>query len=110
MTTRRLLCAFALLSLAACSQLQQTGRAVADNNGVLQDSEIRPLGNKRYHIRVVGSSVFFDGQAETFFRRRAEAHSQRLGCKSWALVSYKSGTENTMLGARQYVDGVIECR
>ncbi|MBL8509251.1 MAG: hypothetical protein JNM11_12310 [Chitinimonas sp.] len=97
------------LLLSACAQLQQTGQAVAENNGVLQDSDTRYLGQKKYQLRVTGSSLLFDGQAEQFFRRRADTFTQKLGCKSWQLLSYKSGTENTLLGARQYAEGVVQC-
>lgn len=98
-----------VLLQTGCSQLQQTGRAIADSNGVLQDSDARYIGQRRYQLRVTGSSLMFDGQAEQFFRRRAEAVTQKMGCKGWKLLEYKSGTENTLLGARQYADGVIEC-
>ncbi|HEY9102014.1 hypothetical protein [Chitinimonas sp.] len=98
-----------LILLAACSQLQQTGTALAENNGVLQDGEVRSLGQRRYQVRVTGSTVLFDGQAEQFFRRRAEGVSQKMGCRSWRMLEYRSGTENTFLGARQYAEGVIEC-
>lgn len=98
-----------VLLQTACSQMQQTGRALADNNGVLQDSEARYIGQRKYQLRVTGSSLLFDGQAEQFFRRRADAVTQKLACKGWKLLEYKSGTENTLLGARQYAEGVIEC-
>ncbi|GAB3262031.1 hypothetical protein GCM10027296_36530 [Chitinimonas naiadis] len=98
-----------LVLLGGCSQLQQSGRAMADNNGALQDGEVRSLGQRKYQVRVTGSTLLFDGQAEQFFRRRADGLSQKMGCKSWRMLEYKSGTENTLLGARQYAEGVIEC-
>ncbi|QDQ26745.1 hypothetical protein FNU76_10425 [Chitinimonas arctica] len=97
------------LLLAGCSQLQQTGQAISDSNGVLQDGETRYLGKKKYQLRVAGSSMLFYGQAEQFFLRRAESLSQKMGCRGWKLLEYKSGTENTLIGARQYADGVIQC-
>lgn len=109
MRIRLLSLPLALLLLAACSQLQQTGGALAENNGVLQDGDVRALGQRRYQVRVTGSTVLFDGQAEQFFRRRAEGLSQKMGCRSWRMLEYRSGTENTLLGARQYAEGVIEC-
>lgn len=95
--------------LPACSQLQQTGRSLLNDNGVLQDSETSYLGNRRYRLRVHGSTVFFNGQAERLFPTRAQQVSDSMGCKGWKLHDFKGGTENTLLGARQYAEGVIEC-
>lgn len=110
MSYRACLVLFALFwGLPGCSQLQQTGRAVADGNGVLQDSSERHLGGRKYKIRVQGSTLVFNGQAEQLFRRRAEQYTESIGCKGWKLHEYRAGTENTLLGARQYAEGVVEC-
>lgn len=95
--------------LTACAQLGETGRALSDSNGLLMDSEEHYLGQKKYRITVKGSSMVFDGQAEQFFRRRAEEYTRSLGCKDWKLDEYKSGIENTLFGARRYAEGVVEC-
>jgi hypothetical protein len=105
----RLLLSLLLLLAAACSQLRETGRAVVEYNGVMMDSEEHYLGQKRYRIVVRGSSVLFDGQAEQFFRRRADEYTHSMGCRDWKLAEYKSGIENTLLGARRYAEGVVEC-
>ena len=97
------------MGLIGCSQLRQTGQTVVDSNGVLQDSTERYLGNHQYRVRVTGSTIIFSGQAEQLFRRRAEQYTATLGCRSWKVLEYKSGTENTLLGARQYAEGVVEC-
>ncbi|MBV8659937.1 MAG: hypothetical protein JO142_19125 [Burkholderiales bacterium] len=105
----RLLLTCLIVVSAACSQFRETGRAVSEENGVLLDSEEHLLGQKRYQITVRGSSVLFDGQAEQFFNRRAEEYTHSLGCKGWKLISYQAGIENTLLGARRYAQGVVEC-
>jgi hypothetical protein len=107
--TSRLCLTLLVLLAAACSQLKETGRVVSENNGLLLDSEEHYLGQKRYRITVRGSSVLFDGQAEQFFRRRAAEYTRSMGCKDWQLLEYKSGIENTLLGARRYAEGVVEC-
>jgi hypothetical protein len=108
MTSR--LCFTVLVLLAAgCSQLKETGRAVSENNGVLVDSDEQYLGQKKYRITVRGSSVLFDGQAEQLFRKRADEYTRSRGCRDWKLVEYKAGVENTLLGARRYAVGVVEC-
>ncbi|PHV12764.1 hypothetical protein [Chitinimonas sp. BJB300] len=98
-----------LMTLIGCSQLKQTGQTLSDSHGVLQDSSERYLGNHRYRLRVMGSTIVFNGQAEQLFQRRAEQYTESLGCRGWKLHEYKSGTENTLLGARQYAEGVVEC-
>lgn len=87
----------------------QTGRTVSDNNGVLLDGDAQYLGQRRYKLMVRGSSIAFDGQAEQFFRQRAEGFAKSKGCRGWKLHEYRAGTENTLLGARRYAEGVIEC-
>jgi hypothetical protein len=99
----------AALVLAGCSQLSQTGQAMADNHGSLMDGSERPLGQRRYQITVKGSTLLFEGKAEQFFRQRADDLSRRLGCKGWQLQSYRSGIDDTLLGARRYAEGVIVC-
>ena len=103
-----LLSGFILLT-AGCSSVKETGNALADSNGVLLDSETTLIGPKTYRLVVRGSSILFDGRAEQFFYRRADEFMQSRGCKTWALKEYRSGTENTLLGARRYAVGVIEC-
>ena len=83
MSYRACLVLFALFwGLPGCSQLQQTGRAVADGNGVLQDSSERHLGGRKYKIRVQGSTVVFNGQAEQLFRRYHRARSDPAAMRS----------------------------
>lgn len=98
---------FALL--VSCSAIKETGRTLRDDVGVMMDSKERYLGNRQYRITLRGSSLLFDGQAEQAFRRRADAYTRSFGCHSWKLVEYKSGIENTLFGARRYVDAVVEC-
>jgi len=105
----RLMLTCLILLTAACSQFKETGRAISDENGIMLDSEEHLLGQKRYQITVRGSSILFDGQAEQFFNRRAEEYTHSLGCKGWKLISYQSGIENTLFGARRYARGVVEC-
>lgn len=105
----RLIAALVLLGLAACSQLAETGKVVSDNNGALADSDVRYLGQKRYQLRVKGSSLLLDGLVEQQFRQRATEYTSKLGCKRWLLHEYRAGTENTLLGARQYAEGIVEC-
>ncbi|WP_374357596.1 hypothetical protein [Chitinimonas sp.] len=105
----RMMFLLGLLALGACSQLKETGRAVTQYNGVMMDSEEHYLGQRRYRIVLRGSSVLFDGQVEQFFRRRAEDYTRSMGCRDWKLLEYKAGIESTLLGARRYADGVVEC-
>ncbi|MDK2122453.1 hypothetical protein [Parachitinimonas caeni] len=99
----------ALLGLSACAQLQQTGSALLNYNGVLLDHEEQQVGRQRFRVLIRGSAVMFENDIEQFFKRRAQDYSQELGCRGYKLVQYRAGLENTLLGARRYADGVIEC-
>ena len=95
--------------LSGCAALSETGREIRDSNGVLMNSEEHYLGQRKFRITLRGSSILFDSEAEQAFHRRADAYTQSVGCNSWKLLEYRSGIENTLLGARRYVDAVVEC-
>lgn len=100
---------FLLLLLSACSEIKETGRALRNDNGVLMDAEERYLGDRRYRITLRGSSLVFGGQAEQAFKSHADAYTRSVGCRGWKMLEYRAGTENTLFGARRYVDAAVEC-
>jgi hypothetical protein len=102
-----LCCAMAFM--LGCSQLKETGRALRDDNGVFMESEERYLGGRKYLITLRGSSLLYDGQVEQAMKRRADDYTRSLGCRGWTMAEYKAGTENTLLGARRYIEAVVEC-
>ncbi|MBV1775539.1 hypothetical protein KSF73_07390 [Burkholderiaceae bacterium DAT-1] len=98
-----------LILLTGCAELRQTGQTLRDDNGALMDAEDKFLGEQRYRITMRGSSLILDGQVEQQFKRHAEKLAKTKGCRDWKTLDYRAGNENTLLGARRYVEATIQC-
>lgn len=98
-----------LMLLSGCAQLTQTGQTLRDENGVLMDAEDKYLGDHKYRITLRGSSILLDGQIDQELKRHGERLAKTRGCRDWRTLEYRAGTENTLLGARRYVEALIQC-
>jgi len=81
-------------------------------DGFTWEVEDRALGPDTYRIIVRQGKLKTSGQgeAETYFKRRAAEIAATQGCSGYTVLEFKQGLESDFLGVSQRVsEGIIRC-
>ena len=80
---------------------------------VVWQTETERLSKEKYRITVRKKTIPYgngDGQADKYFKRRAEEISEEVGCPDYSILSYTSSLESTLLMNERVYEGTIRCK
>lgn len=80
---------------------------------VVWQTETERLSKEKYRITVRKKTIPYgngDGQADKYFKRRAEEISAEVGCPDYSILSYTSSLESTLLMNERVYEGTIRCK
>lgn len=80
---------------------------------VVWQTETERLSKEKYRITVRKKTIPYgtgDGQAEQYFKRRAEEIAVEGGCPDYSVLSYTSSLESTLFMNERVYEGTIKCR
>jgi len=80
---------------------------------VVWQTETERLSKEKFRITVRKKTIPYgtgDGQAEQYFKRRAEEISVEADCPDYTVLSYTSSLESTLFMNQRVYEGTIRCR
>lgn len=80
---------------------------------VVWQTETERLSKEKYRITVRKKTIPYgtgDGQAEQYFKRRADEIAVQGDCPDYSILTYTSSLESTLFMNQRVYEGTIRCR